>query len=234
MPTEIYRIDHAYTIDRRIIELSPLKLRYLKEFMNQFSTVKDAKDDQEAISIMAECARIAMKQYAPDLSDSVSQIEDNFDLHSIYKILDSAAGIKINETDSAKDQAVQEKDDSSWDDFDLARLETEVFLLGIWKNYEELETSISVPELTAIINSRRELDYDEKKFLAALQGINLDEQSGGNEEVRGQQEWENLKARVFSGGATGDANDVLSLQGVNAQKAGFGIGMGLSYEVVKG
>jgi hypothetical protein len=35
---------------------------------------------------------------------------------------------------------------------------------------------------------------------------------------------------VFSGGATDDSNDVLALQGQNARKAGFGIGMGLAYE----
>jgi hypothetical protein len=39
-----------------------------------------------------------------------------------------------------------------------------------------------------------------------------------------------MKARVFSGGATTDSNDILALQGHNAQKAGFGIGMGLDYE----
>jgi hypothetical protein len=39
-----------------------------------------------------------------------------------------------------------------------------------------------------------------------------------------------MKARVFSGGKAKDGNDVLALQGVNAQKAGFGIGMGLGYE----
>jgi hypothetical protein len=35
---------------------------------------------------------------------------------------------------------------------------------------------------------------------------------------------------VFSRGRATDSNDVLSLQGINAQKAGFGIGMGLDYE----
>ena len=38
-----------------------------------------------------------------------------------------------------------------------------------------------------------------------------------------------MKARVFSGGKATDSNDVLALQGVTAQKAGFGIGMGLDY-----
>jgi hypothetical protein len=79
----------------------------------------------------------------------------------------------------------------------------------------------------AIISSKRELDYQEKKFFAAIQGVDLEDSA---DEQRGQKEWENLKARVFSGGATSDSNDVLSLQGQNAKKAGFGIGMGLDYE----
>jgi hypothetical protein len=114
---------------------------------------------------------------------------------------------------------------------DLAKLESEVFLLGIWKNFDELESSISIEELMQILSTTRDLNYEEKKFSAALQGVDLDSQSGrSGEKERGQQEWENMKARVFSGGATGDARDVLSLQGQNAKKAGFGIGMGLSYE----
>lgn len=39
-----------------------------------------------------------------------------------------------------------------------------------------------------------------------------------------------MKARVFSGGQASDSSDIVSLQGYNAEKAGFGIGMGLDYE----
>jgi hypothetical protein len=231
MPTEIYRLDYVYTIDKMEIEVSPLKIKYLKHFMSRFDTIKTSKNDEEAISVMVECARIAMEQYYPEFSTSVEEVEENFDLTTIYKILDAAAGIKINDKDSALEQAKEEQSESTWEDFDLAKLETEVFLLGIWKNYDELERSISVSELIAILNSIRELNLEEKKFLAAIQGIDLD---GSNNESKGQKEWEDMKARVFSGGATGDSNDILSLQGINAQKAGFGIGMGLSYESVKG
>ena len=86
-----------------------------------------------------------------------------------------------------------------------------------------------MPELVATLEAKRKHDHEEKKFMAAIQGINLDEASG---ETRGQKEWEDLKARVFSGGATKDSNDVLSLQGSTAAKAGIGIGMGLDYSSV--
>lgn len=102
-------------------------------------------------------------------------------------------------------------------------------MLGIWKDFNELEDNLSMPELTAILTAKRESDYNDKKFLAALQGVDLDKESGSAPK---QSSWEDIKARVFSGGAAKDANDIVSLQGVNAQQAGFGIGMGLDY--VKG
>ena len=100
-------------------------------------------------------------------------------------------------------------------------------MLGIWKDYHELEASLSMPELMATIEVSRELNYTEKKFLAAIQGVDLDKSSG---QSRGQKEWEDMKARVFSKGKATDSNDVLALQGQNARSAGFGIGMGLDYD----
>jgi hypothetical protein len=87
-----------------------------------------------------------------------------------------------------------------------------------------------MPELTALLVTKREKDYDEKKFLAAMQGVDLDKESG---QASSQKAWEDMKARVFSGGQTGNSNDIVSLQGVNADKAGFGIGQGLEYQTIK-
>ena len=108
-------------------------------------------------------------------------------------------------------------------------------LLGIWKNYEELEDSVSLPELSSILVAQYDKDQLDRKFYAALEGVDLDKESGGSQsgEAKGQKEWEDLKARVFSGGAVKDSNDVASLQGVTAQQAGFGIGMGIDYQVIK-
>jgi hypothetical protein len=88
-----------------------------------------------------------------------------------------------------------------------------------------MEESISMPELVAILEAKNNQDYEEKKFLAALQGVNIDSSSSENK-------WEEMKARIFSGGATSNPNDILALQGQAAQRAGFGIGQGLDYEVI--
>jgi hypothetical protein len=225
MATSVYKTGKVVLVDGTEIELSPLKLKYLREFMKAFELVKTADNDEEAIIFLSNCAAISMQQYHPKIS-TISELEDSMDLPGIYKVLEIAAGIKINEDseDSVKNQA--EEGGSSWDKLDLAKLEAEVFLLGIWKDYQQLELSLSMPELLITLELKRDLDYQEKKFLAAIQGVDLDKNSGQSSGNK----WEDMKARVFSGGKAKNGNDVLALQGVNAQKAGFGIGMGLGYE----
>jgi len=227
MATKIYKSAIIHLFDGTELEITPLKIKYLREFMDAFDDVKNTSSDDESIQKLVECVRICMKQYYPRISRSTEDIEENLDMKTIYTILDIAAGIKINKQseETVKDQV--ENNGETWDTLDLAKLESEVFLLGIWKDYQELEKSLSMAELMATLQSSRELDYSEKKFLAAIQGVDLDKESGSD---KGQKEWENMKARVFSGGATSDANDVLALQGQNAQKIGFGIGLGLDYE----
>jgi len=227
MATTVYQNKIIKFVDGTELEIVPLKIKYLREFMEAFEYVKKAKNDDEAIECLIECVRIAMKQYYPEIKLTKSDVEDSLDLPTIYTILDISSGIKINKKseETVKNQATESG--STWSELDLAKIEAEVFLLGIWKDYMELEESLSMPELMATLSSRRELDYEEKKFLAAIQGVDLDKQSGSN---KGQKEWEDMKARVFSKGQTSDSKDILALQGQNAKKAGFGIGMGLDYE----
>jgi hypothetical protein len=224
MPTTVYESSIIKLIDGTPVYITPLKIKYLRQFMDAFEFVKTATDDDQAIFFLSECTRICMQQYYPSIK-TVSQLEDNIDLKTMYKILDLSAGIKINNPDKdVKNQATE--GGTTWETLDLAKLEAEAFLLGIWKDYEELESSLSMQELMATLESKREEDYNHKKFLAAIQGVDLDKQTGKG----GQDKWEEMKARVFSKGRAKDANDITALQGINAQKAGFGIGLGLDYE----
>jgi hypothetical protein len=225
MATKIYSSKNLELLNGRYIEMVPLKIKHLHDLMDEFENIKDVKDDMDAVDVLVKCAAIAMRQYYPE-AKSLEDVENLVDLHMVYEILEYAANIKVNSKDDkdVKQKTMDGEKASGWSDLDLAKLESEVFLIGIWKDYRELELSLSMPELMATLASRRELDYEEKKFLAAIQGVDIDK--GKNQ----QNEWENLKARVFSKGKTSDGNDVLSLQGANAQMAGFGIGMGLEYE----
>jgi hypothetical protein len=230
MATKVFKTSQIELLNNQVLECSPLKIKYMREFMDIFIGMESSKNDDESIEILLECSRVCMKQYNPGL---FLDLEEHVDLNTLYDIVEIAAGIKIKPQTTKEEEApIKEiskgkEKDQGWLDLDLAKLEAEVFTLGIWKNYEELEASLSIPELMQTLSSKRDLDYEEKKFLAAIQGVDLDKNS---ESGRGQKEWEDMKARVFSGGQTSDGNDVLSLQGPNAARAGFGIGMGLDYE----
>lgn len=90
-----------------------------------------------------------------------------------------------------------------------------------------------MPELTAIISSMRDKNHDDRKFFAALKGVDLDKETGGRGEGDSDP-WEDMKARVFSRGLAKDSTDIVSLQGENAKRSGFGIGAGLGYAKVQG
>jgi len=96
--------------------------------------------------------------------------------------------------------------------------------LGNWKNYEEIEENLSMPEILQTIRSMQKAEVDKRKFLASIQGIDL-----GNEEKENESPtFEDVQRRALGIQASGD--DVLSLQGAFASQAGFGIGAGLGYE----
>lgn len=74
-------------------------------------------------------------------------------------------------------------------------------MLGHWKNYDELESELSIDELLATLKAIREKENRHNKFLAAIQGVDLDEEK----------------------------EDITTLKGIHANKEGFGIGLGLGY-----
>lgn len=222
MSNTIYESCYVELIDGEELYITPLKIKYLREFMSIFENVYNTNSEDETIDVLLDCGVVCMKQFSPQIK-TVEDLEDSIDLDTLYKIIDVAAGIKIN-SNSDEDINKQASAGSKWSDLDIVGLESELFLLGTWKDYEELETSLSMPELITTLNAKRDAEYKEKKFLAALQGVDLDKQSGKNDE------WERMKARVFSKGQAQDGDDILAYQGANAQKAGFGIGMGLDYE----
>jgi len=225
MPNKIYESATVRLIDNTELFITPLKIKYLRDFMTTFEKMEEVQDEDETLNVLLDCTRIAMRQYCPQIK-TIEDVEDTVDIHVMYKILEIAAGIKINGESEEKVSDQAKESSPKWSEMDLVSLESEVFLLGIWKDYDELESCLSMPELTTTLNAKREADYKEKKFLAAMQGVDLDKQTGKDD----SNAWEKMKAKFFSGGKTNNSNDITALQGYNAQKAGFGIGMGLGYE----
>lgn len=103
-----------------------------------------------------------------------------------------------------------------------------MFLLGHWKDYNELEETLSMPELLATLEANRKVKWRDYKFHAAMQGVSLPDAESRNEPT-----FEDIKrrAQIAATGGDPDANDVVDLRGSLAQEVGFGLGVegGLAY-----
>jgi hypothetical protein len=84
-----------------------------------------------------------------------------------------------------------------------------------------------MPELIAVLEAKNKEDYENKRFIAAIQGVDIDKSKSSAMET-----WEKIKAKANSKGASSDPKDITTLRGKNAARSGFGIGAGLDYEVI--
>lgn len=80
-----------------------------------------------------------------------------------------------------------------------------------------------MPEMIQTFKSMQKTESEKRKFLASIQGIEINE-SSNNEEGKS---FDDVKRKAL--GITSEANDIVSLQGSFASDAGFGVGMGLGY-----
>lgn len=99
MATSVYEIVEVELIDGTTIKMRPLKISLLRDFMKEFQKIGDeeiAADNIKSMDLLLDCAAIAMKQYNEEYADK-AKLEDVVDLPTIYKIIEVAAGIKLND-----------------------------------------------------------------------------------------------------------------------------------------
>lgn len=97
MATSVYETVKMKLMDGTEIEMRPLKISLLRDFMKKFDTVVEvATSNVDSMDVLVECAMIAMKQYAPDLSEDREKFEDVADIKMVYKIIEAASGIKLD------------------------------------------------------------------------------------------------------------------------------------------
>ena len=99
MATQVYETVEVELIDGTKITMRPLKISLLREFMKEFQKISDediASDNIKSMDLLLDCAAIAMKLYNDEYSDKV-KLEDVVDLPTIYKIIEIAAGITLND-----------------------------------------------------------------------------------------------------------------------------------------
>jgi hypothetical protein len=118
MATVVFEKKEMTLLDGTELSMGPLKISLLRKFMNAFDKItkvaieaeeasktaaKKKTDEPErsandkSIDVLMECALIAMEQYAPGKYESIEVLEDVADIVMVYRIIEAASGIKLDE-----------------------------------------------------------------------------------------------------------------------------------------
>jgi Holliday junction resolvase len=97
MATTVYETMEIEMMDGTKVKMRPLKISLLREFMKTFEGITEvAESNDKSMDLLMDCVQIAMKQYEPKYAEDRTELEDNIDLPSVYKVIEAAAGIKLD------------------------------------------------------------------------------------------------------------------------------------------
>ena len=97
MATKIYESIELELQDGTVVEIKPLNLKNLREVMKEWQKAGDVKDEEEFMDILVNCTQIAFKQFDKKFAEDRDLLEESLDLQTMYKILEVAADIKLND-----------------------------------------------------------------------------------------------------------------------------------------
>lgn len=83
-------------MDGTKISVRPLKISLLRPFMKKFEQIAAvAEDNDKSMTLLLECAQIAMQQYSPEIAEDIDKLEEILDLPTVYQIIEAASGVKL-------------------------------------------------------------------------------------------------------------------------------------------
>lgn len=102
MTTTINEAKEITLFDGSTINVRPLKVSLLRDFMKKFEELGPvAEDNEKSMDVLMGCVQIAMRQYNAELAADIKALEDNLDLPTVYAIVEEASGIKLGESVAA-------------------------------------------------------------------------------------------------------------------------------------
>lgn len=100
MATEVFETKTVVLSSGKKLELKPLKIKVLREFMKEFEALPAVMNDNVAsIDVIMKCVAAALKQYDPALAENSELMEEEFDLPTAYKVIEVGSGIKLSGDD---------------------------------------------------------------------------------------------------------------------------------------
>lgn len=103
MATTVLEIIKVEFDDGTKIDCKPLKIKNLRKFMEKIAKLTDsevATDNDKSFDVLLECSQIALEQYTKK-EYTKDELEEILDLPTMYRIIEGASGIVIDEKDDS-------------------------------------------------------------------------------------------------------------------------------------
>lgn len=97
MATEVYTATDITLQDGTEVTIKPLTIKRLRRFMEIIQKFEKVDDEVKSIDLMVDACAIAIEQSNPDLANNKDALEDVLDVPTMWKILEVAGGIKMDD-----------------------------------------------------------------------------------------------------------------------------------------
>lgn len=97
MATKVIDVVSVKLDDGVTLECKPLKIKYLRRFMERIADLSGLVDDNvKSLDVIFDCCAIAVEQYAKDVWTR-EELEELLDLPTMYRIIEGASGIVLDD-----------------------------------------------------------------------------------------------------------------------------------------
>lgn len=105
MATKVYDTAELELQDGTVVTVRPLNIKQLRSFMEIVSKL-DASTDSDNLDTLLDACAIALSKQVPDLVANRERLEEALDIPTIWKILEIAGGIKMNDPNQLAEAAL--------------------------------------------------------------------------------------------------------------------------------
>lgn len=97
MATTVYDVETIKLQDGTEVELKPLSIKKLREFMAVIAKTSNVETEDETLTILLEACGIALAKQLPELVADKEKFEDVIDVPTMNRILEICGGIKLDD-----------------------------------------------------------------------------------------------------------------------------------------
>lgn len=98
MATKVNKTETITLQDGKEVELKPLNIKNLRDFMEVVKKFEDVDDTVDGLDVMIEACSVGLRKVAPDIASDTDYLEENLDMNHIERILYVAGGVDISGT----------------------------------------------------------------------------------------------------------------------------------------